>query len=107
MVWVVISRPLASHEDYAIVTIEPLPDQQVPFNVLRDTVRQFLEGHEGVRVAAIQPTTSGQALVKFEYLFDRDRMVNNSPHDFNGQHFWFVRHNEGCNHHVVEFNREC
>lgn len=62
----VISRPNARHEDYAIVMIEPMPDHQVPFPILRNIVRLFLEGQEGVRVAAIQPSTLGQALVKFE-----------------------------------------
>lgn len=85
MAHAVISRPLARLEDYAIITIEPLLDQQVPFNVIHNTMRMLLEGQEGIRVAAIQPSTLGQALVKFEYHFDRDRMANNSPHDANGQ----------------------
>lgn len=73
----------------------------------RATVRAFLEDHERVRVSSIQPSSLGQALVKFEYLFDRDRLVNASPHEFNGRRFTFVKHNEGRNHHAVEFNREC
>lgn len=60
-----------------------------------------------VRVACIQPSTLGQALVKFEYLFDRDRLVFNSPHHFNDTQFTFVKHNEGRNYRAVEFNREC
>lgn len=58
-------------------------------------------------MVSIQPSTLDQALVKFEYLFDRDRVVNGSPHMFNGTRLWFVRHNEGRNHRNVEFNREC
>lgn len=107
MVRAVISRLVSRHEDFAIVSIEPLPEEQVTFTAIRNTIIGFLEGHEGVRVANIQPSTLGQALVKFEYLYDRDRFVNASSHDFNGFRFWIVKHNEGRNYRGVEFNREC
>lgn len=107
MVHSMLSRPLARHEDYAIVSLDPMPDNQVPFPIIRNTIRAFLDNHMEVRVACIQPSTLGQALVKFEYLFDRDRLVFNSPHHFNGTQFTFVKHNEGRNYRAVEFNREC
>lgn len=107
MVCSLLSRPLARHEDFAIVTYDPLPYHQVPFTVIRATILAFLEDHERVRVVCIQPSSLGQALVKFEYLFDRDRLVNTSPHDFNGRSFTFAKHNKGRNHRAVEFNRQC
>lgn len=107
MVRSVLNRPLARHEDFAIVTYKPLPDDQVPFPMIRAIIWDFLENHVRVRIANIQPSSLGQALVKFEYMFDRDRMVNTSPHVFNGRHFNFVKHNEGRNHKALEFNQEC
>jgi hypothetical protein len=37
--------------------------------------------------------TWGQALVCFENIFDRDLLVNNSPHPYGGVSYTVVRHN--------------
>lgn len=49
----------------------------------------------------------GQAFVRFESEFDRDRMVIQSPHEYGGSHFTFVRHDQGRNWRSMVFNHEC
>jgi hypothetical protein len=50
-----------------------------------------------VRVRDIQESQLGQALVRFKNIFNRDLLVNNSPHPYGGVDFSLVKHNEGRN----------
>jgi hypothetical protein len=54
----VLRRAQATHEDFAIVSIHPIPG-----NVLQFEVQEFLEEHKNIRVRDIQPSHLGQALV--------------------------------------------
>jgi hypothetical protein len=49
----------------------------------------------------------GQALVRFENIYDRDLLVNSSPHPYDGVNFSLVKHNEGHNWRALNFNRGC
>ena len=68
---------------------------------------EFLEEHMRARVRDIQPTHLGQALARFAFAHDRDRLVNNSPTPYGGVDFQVVRHNQGRNWRAMSFNREC
>jgi hypothetical protein len=64
---------------------------------VHEVVHEFLEEHMNVRIRDIQESQLGQALVHFENIFDRDLLVNNSPHPYGGVDFSLVKHNEGRN----------
>jgi hypothetical protein len=60
-------------------------------------VEEFLVEHMHVGICDIQPTHLGQALVRFENLFNRDLLIANSPHLYGGVNFSVVRHNAAQN----------
>jgi hypothetical protein len=68
-------RPPARHEDLAIVTIEPLPNNVMHFGAVRGVIRDFLQLKKRVAFQDIQPSHLGQALVRFTHTYDRDTMV--------------------------------
>jgi hypothetical protein len=49
----------------------------------------------------------GQALVRFENIFDHDMLVNNNLHPYGGVNFHVVLYNATRNWRVVQFNQEC
>jgi hypothetical protein len=51
------NRP--THEDFAIISINPLPANALHFPVVHEVVHEFLEEHMNVRVWDIQPTHLG------------------------------------------------
>jgi hypothetical protein len=86
------SHPQA-HEDYTIISIDPLPGNVLNFGAVHEVVHEFLDEHMGVKVRNIQSSHLGQALVQFSHVHDRDALVINSPHAYGGVHFRVVRHN--------------
>jgi hypothetical protein len=87
--------------------IDPLPQHQAHFAAIRDVANEFLLQHKRVRIREIQKSHLGQALVRFEHIYDRDNMIAQSPHPYGDVAFSFVKHNEGRNWRSVEYNREC
>jgi hypothetical protein len=99
-------RPPRVHEDYAIVSIDPLPANPLQFQTMREVVEEFLDVHMHVEFRDIQLTHLGQALVRFENIFDRDLLVNNNPHPYEGVNFHVIHHNAARNWRVIQFNQE-
>jgi hypothetical protein len=107
MAMAVMRPPPRTHEDYAIVSIEPLPANPLQFHTVREVVEEFFEDHMHVGIRDVQPTHLGQALVRFDNIFDRDMLVNNSLYPYGGVNFQVVRHNAARNWRAVQFNQEC
>jgi hypothetical protein len=106
---VVTSSISPSNEDLAIVSFTNLPQGEIPFAFIRDTVLGLLEGVYHLRVADLQkcPLGRGQAYVRFRRVSDRDTLIHHSPHNFHGYNLVFEKHNRGRNVRRVLFNREC
>lgn len=100
------SRPIPRHEDWAIVTINPLPGNVLDFDVVREVLEEFFVEVARVQIKSIQRSHLGQALVQFHRIYDRDNLVLTSPHQFDNVQVSFVRHNQGRNWRRVQFNRE-
>jgi hypothetical protein len=96
-----------SREDFAIVSIHPLPANALHFPAVHEIVHEFLEEHMNVRVWDIQSTHLGQALIRFMHIHDRDLLINGSPHPYGEVMFILVQHNQGQNWRAINFNREC
>jgi hypothetical protein len=79
---VVLPRRARRHEDWAIVTIAPMPEGQVHFANIRDVLQDFLVNSARVGFKDIQKCPFGEAYVQFAHLRDRDRLVQGSPHIF-------------------------
>ncbi|TVU38188.1 hypothetical protein EJB05_11544, partial [Eragrostis curvula] len=102
----VFSRAQLQHEDFAIVHIVPMPQGQVHFSNIRSVILEFLQ-FKRIRVRDIQPSCLGQALVRFDYGYDRDLMVHSGSQDYGNVSFRFEEHDRGRNWRAVDFNREC
>jgi hypothetical protein len=76
------------------------------FHTIREVVKEFFEGHMQVGMRDIQTTHLGQALVRFDNIFDHDLLVNNSLHPYGGVNFQVVHHNEARNWRAIQFNQE-
>jgi hypothetical protein len=100
-------RAMQHHEDWVIVSIQPLLVNEVPFPNVRDVLHEFLIHHKRIRVRDIQKTHLGQAMVRFEHIYDRDNCIALSPHPYGDVTFSFVKHNEGKNWRRMEFNMDC
>ena len=96
------------HEDWAIATIQPLPDE-VHFPNVRDVLEDFLQNDPDAQVGfrEIQPCPFGEAYVQFRNIRDRDRLVRDNPLAFGDVFITFTKHNEGRNWRRVKFNRVC
>jgi hypothetical protein len=56
MVRAVMRHAPPTHEDFAIVSINPLPDNVLQFVAVHEVVHEFLDEHMNVRIRDIQPT---------------------------------------------------
>jgi hypothetical protein len=95
------------HEDWAIISIQPLPDHEITFPAVRDVVREYLVEHRRLGVRDIQRSHLGQVLVKFSSVLERDNLVLLGPQQYLDASFTAQRHNDAWNHRALFFNREC
>lgn len=100
------ARPPAKNEDFAIVTFDPLPGNALHFGAVRRVIRDFLRLEKRVAYEDIQPTHLGQALVRFTHAYDRDTLVQESPHVYDNVNVTFCKHDEGRNWRRAQFNHD-
>lgn len=79
---VVLMRPRAKHQDLAIISIHPMPEQQVTFQAIQDVVSDFLVSDQHVVFMDMQPTHHGQVYVRFRNAYDRDRFIQHGAYQF-------------------------
>jgi hypothetical protein len=103
----VVRHQVPTHEDFTIVSINPLLGHALQLGPIREVILEFLEEHMRFEVRDIQPTHLGQALVYFVHVHDRDILVNHSPYPYDDVQISFARHNQGRNWRAINFNREC
>jgi hypothetical protein len=99
--------PLSRNEDLAIINFYPLPEVEMNFAAVRAILRDFLRFEHPTAVLDIQPTSLGQALVRFGYSYDRDTLIAKSLHPYGDVMVSFCKHNEGHNWRRAVFNQEC
>jgi hypothetical protein len=97
----------ARHENIAIATVTPPPGDAVPFGLVRNMLRNLIEGEYGFTLDMIQRYPIGITFVKVSSFADRDWLVNQSPHQFARRTISFANHNEGINHRAFTYNQEC
>jgi hypothetical protein len=107
MARVVVHHSPASHEDFAIVSITPLPAHAMQFSVVQEVIHEFLEEHLHVDIREIQPSHLGQGPVCFVNAYDRDLLVENSHYQYGDAQLSFTQHNQARNWRILNFTREC
>ena len=100
-------RPPARNEDLAIVSFNPLPNNEMQFAAVRAVLRDFLHHERPTAFLDIQPTHLGQALVQFAHAYDRDELIAQSPIVFGDVSVSFCKHNQGRNWRIAQFHHEC
>jgi len=99
------TRAPARNEDVAIVSINPMPLDDVHFGNIREIVRDFLVDERDIRTKDIQPCLIGQAFVPFYHVYDRDNLILTGPLQFGNVSLSFCKHNDGSNFKALNFNR--
>lgn len=90
-------EPTREHEDYAIVSIDPMPAEVNALRPTLDLVVQFLEHNQQVKVESHHLSPLGLGLIRLRSVLQRDQLVRNSPLNFGGQIVTIVNHDEGIN----------
>lgn len=103
---VVLGRPKRNNQDVAIVTIDPFPAHQVAFQGTHEVLDDFLRNHKRIGYRTIQPCPFGQAYVKLRRSYDRDFLIQGSPHAFGDVNISFVEHNKGWNNATTTMNHD-
>ncbi|KAF7050517.1 hypothetical protein CFC21_058876 [Triticum aestivum] len=95
-----------ANEDLAIVTILPMPLDEVPFVNVRDVLGDFLSQIKRVGFKSITPCPFGQAFVRFNSVAERDLLVDSGPHRHDDIHYVLQKHNQGLNWKKIHLDRE-
>jgi hypothetical protein len=107
MAHVVARREPSVNEDWAILSIGPLPQAALIFANIKEVSLEFLVQHKRIQIRDIQKTQLDQGLVRFVHIYDRDHLITQSPHPYGDVYFSFTKHNEVRNWRRIEYNREC
>jgi hypothetical protein len=90
---VVVGHVPERNNDLAIATLNPMPQGPVNFMDIRNILEDFLHNHANVGFRTMQPCPHGQAFVRFNYLLERDLLIQNSPHQYGNGTISFTAHN--------------
>ena len=83
-----------------------MPQGPINFLDIRNILHDFLRNHRGVGYRTMQPCPHGQAFVRFNYLFDRDNLIQNSPHQYGNGTISFYAHNRAWNNRTAILTHE-
>jgi hypothetical protein len=67
MVRSIFKRLIATHDDFAMVCITPLPLNEMDFSAVQEVVEEFLVTHKRITIREIQHSNLDQALVRFAH----------------------------------------
>jgi len=91
-------EPTREHEDYAIVSINPMPAHADQLRPTLNLVCDFLEHSQRVRILASHLSPLGLGLIKLRTVAQHDQLVRVSPLQLGQNHqVTIVKHNEGIN----------
>ena len=101
-------EPTREHEDYAIVSINPMPGEANQLWPTLNVVCNFLEHEQRVHVIAANLSPLGLGLIRLRTMAQRDQLVRNSPFHLDDNHvITVVKHDEGFNSRSCTYTRVC
>lgn len=99
-------EPTREHEDFAIVTLDPMPEDPDQLHPMLGFVSNFLEQDQNVCITAGFLSPLGLGLIKLRTVAQRDRLVRNSPFIMGHNHVVrVVKHDEGINARSCAYTR--
>ncbi|CAO2208316.1 unnamed protein product [Urochloa humidicola] len=100
-------EPPRRHEDYAVVTLDPMPAEEFVLDVLRD-VTDHLEHEYPVRTVSRYRSPLGLGLVQFQSTNQRQTLIDASPIPFvNNSLIRVIKHDEARNLRACNYSRIC
>jgi hypothetical protein len=91
-------EPTREHEDFAIVMINPMPQEAAQQRLTLNLVCDFLEHAQHVQVLELHLSPLGLALVGLRNVRQRDQLIRDSPFHMGQQSIvTVVKHDEGFN----------
>lgn len=101
-------EPTREHEDYAIVSIEPMPAHVNQLHSLLSAICNRLEQEQRVSIDAAHLSPLGLGLIKLRTMAQLDKLVRDSPFNLGQNHVVrVVKHDEGINHRSCTYIRIC
>lgn len=96
------------HEDYAIVSLEPMLEEVAQLRPHLNVVCNYLEQSQRVTIESAFLTPLGLGLIKLRTGAQRDKLVRDSPFFMGNNHtVRVVKHDEGINHRSCTYIRVC
>lgn len=74
-------EPTREHEDYAIMSINPVSEEENQLRLSLTLVGQFLEHDRHVRIESMHLSPLGLGLIRLRSVIQRDQLVRNSPYN--------------------------
>lgn len=93
---VVIGHVAQRNNDLAIACLQPMPQGPINFMAIHNIIADFLRDRE-IGFRSMQPCPFGQAYVRFNYIFERDLLVEMGPIPYGNGSISFVPHNQAWN----------
>jgi hypothetical protein len=104
---IIFGNPPLRHEEYAIATVLPPPQQHLLYEAMDEVMDYFEEVHH-VRVLSSCLSPLGLCLIQFQSPVTRQAMINQSPHQLDDVHEIVVEeHDRGLNLRNCPFTRTC
>ena len=101
-------EPTRKHEDYAIVSFNPMPQEVNQLRPTLNVVCHFLEHAHRVRIIESHLSPLGLGLIRLRTVAQRDQLVRESPMNLGQNHVvTAVKHDEGFNSRSCTYTRVC
>lgn len=93
----VVTGPIAQrNNDLAIAYFQPMQQGPINFMAIHNVIDDFLRGRD-IGYRSIQPCPFGQAYVRFNYIFERDNLIDMGQIPHGNGTITFIPHNEAWN----------
>jgi hypothetical protein len=101
-------EPLREHEDFAIVSINPMPQEIRELRPTLNVVCDFLDDTQRVRITESHLSPLGLGLIRLHTVAQRDKLVRESPFNL-GQNYvvTVVKPDERINHRASPYTSVC
>jgi hypothetical protein len=101
-------EPPREHEDFAIVSINPMSQEIGELRPTLNVVCDFLNDTQRVRITESHLSPLGLGLIRLRTVAQRDKLVRESPFNLGQNHVvTVVKHDEGINHRACAYTRVC
>ncbi|CAD6219555.1 unnamed protein product [Miscanthus lutarioriparius] len=102
---VVIGHVPQRSNDLAVAYLQPMPLGPINFMAVHNIIEDFLR-NRGIGFRSLQPCPFGQAYVRFNYIFERDLLIQEGPHHYGNGTISFVPQNKAWNNRTAIMTHE-